>query len=656
LHNIFGHFTGGNTAMKLSSSCSRRFSLLEVRLAAGLLLALLLPASVLAQPVRSWAIAHDEGGFERAGCADCTTSYLPIRSLVRGRQALAADAAGNTYVTGFTTAYGTEDVLTVKYDSQGVKQWAVSYNGGDADRGFGVAVDAGGNVYVTGQSYAETAYGTQGQMLTLKYNANGVLQWQAQFGPGVSSAGLTLAVDASGNVYVAGEHYTTSDYVSMVTLKYSAAGVQQWARYAFYGYEYEESSAYDLALDAGGNVHVTGFLYKPSAPGIRDYMTVKYSPSGSQLWLRAFESGGVDEAYDVAVDSGGNVFVGGDSRVIKYDAAGTLKWASAFDGTAHALIAEGGAVYATGSKTGIASTSLTVARFDVATGSPVWSTALVLTNNERGYALRLVDGQIYVAGSSGANAVVAGFDSNTGLPSGWDVYDGGHNDVAYSIAANGTSDFWVAGTSGNGVDDDLLLMEYTRSTGPVLQSLTLSPASFAGACKTSLGKVTLSGPAPAGGAVVSLSNTNPAATVPASVTVPAGATTASFTVRGTVVSSPQNGGVTATYKEVAKSAVLTVRPIGVAALTVSPNPVTGPAMTQGMVTLECPAGAGGVTVTFDTSNSSVATPARPSLTVPAGSTTASFAVLTSDVSVESSATLRATAAGVWKGVKVTVRP
>jgi hypothetical protein len=214
----------------------------------------------------------------------------------------------------------------------------------------------------------------------------------------------------------------------------------------------------------------------------------------------------------------------------------------------------------------------------------------------------------------------------------------------------------VAGTSGNGVNDDLLLMEYTRSKGPVLQSLTVSPASFAGACKTSVGKVTLSAPAPAGGAVVTLSTSNPAATVPASVTVPAGATTAQFTITGTAVSSPQNGGVTATYKEVSKSAVLTVRPIGVAGITVSPNPVTGPAMAQGTVTLECPAGAGGVMVTFATSNSQVATPAVPSLTVPAGSTTASFAVLTSDVSVESSANLRATAAGAAKSVKVTVSP
>jgi hypothetical protein len=74
------------------------------------------------------------------------------------------------------------------------------------------------------------------------------------------------------------------------------------------------------------------------------------------------------------------------------------------------------------------------------------------------------------------------------------------------------------------------------------------------------------------------------------------------------------------------------------------------------VTLECPADSAGVVVTLTTSNGSVATPSRPSLTVPAGSTTATFAVLTSDVSVQSQASIRATAAGVWKAVTVTVSP
>ena len=635
--------------MFLGSSRTRSLSL-------TLLLLLSIPAVVSAQPARPWSVRHDEGGMEQGGCPTCETSYLPIRSQVRGRQAFAADSAGNTYVTGSTTVDGTEDVLTVKYNTQGVQQWAVLYNGEDVDRGFGVAVDASGNVYVTGQSFVENDYGMQGQMLTIKYNPSGVQQWARRLQLPISSAGFSVAVDASGNVYVAGEHYTTGDYVSMVTVKYSASGVSQWTRYAYYGYDYEESTAYDLALDGSGNVYVTGYLYKPSDAGIRDYMTAKYSPSGSQLWVRAYEGGGVDEAYDVAVDGSGNVSVAGTSGIVRYNSAGTQQWVGAFDGVAHALITAGGDVYAAG----VADDDLLAARYDAA-GARLWSTPFDLGGTEQAFALRLIGGVLYAAGSSategaGSDALMVGFDSATGGATGSDLFDGGYDDQAYAMAQSGTTDFWMAGTSSNGVDGDALIVKYTTRTGPVLQSLTLTPAIFAGACKTSTGRVTLSGPAPAGGAVVALSDTNPAATLPASVTVPAGATTAKFTITGTAVSSPQAGSVTASYGGVSKSATVTVRPIGVLKLVLSPNPVAGPNPVLGTVTLECPAGAGGVPVTLTSSSTAVARPAAPSFTVPAGATTGTFQVLTTDVAVVGYANIRATASGVWKAVKLTVQP
>jgi hypothetical protein len=64
---------------------------------------------------------------------------------------------------------------------------------------------------------------------------------------------------------------------------------------------------------------------------------------------------------------------------------------------------------------------------------------------------------------------------------------------------------------------------------PVVSSLALNPANVTGGAQSSTGTVTLSGPAPAGGAQVPLSSSNAAASVPSSVTVPAGATTATFT-------------------------------------------------------------------------------------------------------------------------------
>jgi trimeric autotransporter adhesin len=191
---------------------------------------------------------------------------------------------------------------------------------------------------------------------------------------------------------------------------------------------------------------------------------------------------------------------------------------------------------------------------------------------------------------------------------------------------------------------------------PVLSGLTLSPATIAGGCQGSTGKVTLSGKAPIGGLVVPLTNTNPAASVPASVTVPAGATYVTFPVTAPAVAAIQTGTVSASFGGVTRSVTLKVRPIGLASLTLAPNPVVGPNAVTGTVTLECPAAPGSVVVALSSSTLSVAKPAVASVTIPAGSTTATFTVTTADVSAVSYATIKAVAGGVTKTVRLTVNP
>src|SRR5260221_5307364 len=94
--------------------------------------------------------------------------------------------------------------------------------------------------------------------------------------------------------------------------------------------------------------------------------------------------------------------------------------------------------------------------------------------------------------------------------------------------------------------------------GPTLASLTLNPTSVTSG-SPSTGAVTLSAPAPSGGAVISLSSSNTAvATVPASVTVPAGATSAIFTVTTSTVATSAAINVSASYAGVTQTASLTV--------------------------------------------------------------------------------------------------
>src|SRR6266436_3953665 len=94
---------------------------------------------------------------------------------------------------------------------------------------------------------------------------------------------------------------------------------------------------------------------------------------------------------------------------------------------------------------------------------------------------------------------------------------------------------------------------------PTLSSVALNPTSVTGGFP-STGTVTLSGPAPGSGALVSLSSSASAATVPASVTVAAGATSANFTVSTSAVTTSTPVTISASYAGATKTASLTVNP------------------------------------------------------------------------------------------------
>jgi acetyl esterase/lipase len=194
---------------------------------------------------------------------------------------------------------------------------------------------------------------------------------------------------------------------------------------------------------------------------------------------------------------------------------------------------------------------------------------------------------------------------------------------------------------------------------PALSSVSLSPNLVAGGCKVPTAKVILTGKAPAGGIVVALESANPAAAVPASVTVPAGASSAGFAVTVSAVTANQSGSISATYKGTTQSAGLTVRPIGLLSLALAPNPVTGPGSATGTATLECAAGSGGggaVQVALSSSQPSVANPAAASLAIPAGASSGTFTVTAAGVSAARTAAIRASAGGTTKSVTLTVDP
>ena len=186
-------------------------------------------------------------------------------------------------------------------------------------------------------------------------------------------------------------------------------------------------------------------------------------------------------------------------------------------------------------------------------------------------------------------------------------------------------------------------------------SLTLNPTTVtAGA--TSTATVVLSGPAPAGGAVVQLSGMSPV-TVPASVTVPAGATSATFTVGTTSTSSTTPATIYALLNTT-WGAVLTVTPGAstptLSAISLNPSSIVGGNTSQGTVTLTSAAPSGGKVVSLSSSDTVVAA-VPSSVTVAAGSASATFSVSTNAVTASTPVTVSGTA-GATRSATLSVTP
>ncbi len=253
-------------------------------------------------------------------------------------EALAVDAAGNVYVTGYS--YGGEgtghDYATIKYESNGNQLWVARYNGpaNSSDQANALAVDAAGNVYVTGFSVAG---GTESDYAKFKYDSNGNRLWLARYnGPGnYHDEAKGLAVDATGNVYVTGYSSGAGTGADYATVKYDSSGNELWvARYD--GPENGGDWANALAVDAAGNVYVTG--ESAGAEILDDYATIKYDTNGNQLWVARYNgpANSDDEAKALAVDAAGDVYVTGRSGVnfatVKYDTNGSQLWVARYNG------------------------------------------------------------------------------------------------------------------------------------------------------------------------------------------------------------------------------------------------------------------------------------------------------------------------------------
>jgi uncharacterized delta-60 repeat protein len=250
------------------------------------------------------------------------------------------DHSDNLIVAGHTDNGCTaNDIIVIKYDTAGDTLWSRLYNGsgtyGQNDYPNAIVTDTSGNIYIAGITESNSFF----YAVTLKYSPSGTLLWEQKYLT-AESAAYDVEVDVNGNVYTCG-YREISNNKDFLVIKYNSSGAQQWMQNYSSG---NHDEAVSLVVDASGNCYVTG-----KASGVNfffDWATVKYDPSGNQVWADTFGSATAtwsEEPAKIVIDASGYLYVTGtaslgsisnkDYYIIKYDQTGNRIWENSYAGT-----------------------------------------------------------------------------------------------------------------------------------------------------------------------------------------------------------------------------------------------------------------------------------------------------------------------------------
>lgn len=267
---------------------------------------------------------------------------------------LSVDESDNIYVSSWTFS---TSMKTCSYNPDGTLRWSTNLTvpQGQMYR----TVYKNGAVYVTGSCYEHPA-GTPPNLriyvvsLTKLNSTTGSLTWARSYyhSDKIAQTGYDLVVDGSGNVYVAGDVYNKSggnQNLNMVVVKYNSSGTLQWAKvYDGAGKDYYEpgpaifhgfDSFADIDLDNGGNVLLTGSIFTSTG---QDLGLIKINAAGAQLWEKSFDGNAhiEDRGMVITTDASANVYVAGsmntdntksDAIILKYNSSGTLQASDSYD-------------------------------------------------------------------------------------------------------------------------------------------------------------------------------------------------------------------------------------------------------------------------------------------------------------------------------------
>lgn len=272
------------------------------------------------------------------------------------------DPDDNVYIAGYTFSTsniatnnsfqsiqnGVLDAFLVKFNPNGVRQWATYFGGSSVEQIYAMHIGSDGFIYITGDTFStsniatpgahQTTYGGgQDDVLLVKFDNSGQRLWATYLGGTEHEFAQAATTDTDGNVIIAGHtrslnnmatpnaYSTTYNFGEEGFIaKFTGAGVLLWCTY--YG-DSGEDIVYSVATDETKNVYVTGITssiagiatngsHQPAIGGAleTDAFLTKFNPQGTGLeWATYYGGTAHDEGTAVRVGPDGKVYLTGNT-------------------------------------------------------------------------------------------------------------------------------------------------------------------------------------------------------------------------------------------------------------------------------------------------------------------------------------------------------
>jgi len=276
------------------------------------------------------------------------------------------DADGNTYLAGYTESgdfplvnacdgiyNGSRDAFVAKLSSAGNSLTYSTYLGGTGqDNGNSIAIDSYGQAYVAGGTWSsdfptlnpyDGSYNGQYDAFLAKFVADGTSLIYSTFLGGMNTdiAG-NVAIDQSGNAYITGITYSSTDFplhnaydgtfngnIDVFVTKFVPSGND--LAYSTYIGGSSMDASYGIAVVDDGRVYITGAVSSSDFPtvnaydsiynGVRDIFVTEISALGNVLNYSTFIGGtGREESHGMAIDKDGNIFLAGYTESLDFPA------------------------------------------------------------------------------------------------------------------------------------------------------------------------------------------------------------------------------------------------------------------------------------------------------------------------------------------------